>query len=120
MRHTDVLVTGQFETVQQMVQQLFWQQGFNVVWQDGYNGKATKGDKGMNVIGGAFAQYYEIDFQIFSSPETGMGVRVFKSNIGGWGGVAGVAMVGEEYDNIINFLTNYFQTYGMFRGKQED
>ncbi|WP_455393191.1 hypothetical protein, partial [[Eubacterium] cellulosolvens] len=93
MKYTDILVSGQLEPVQQMVQQLFWQYGFTVTWQDGYTGKAHKGDKGLNVVGGAFAQYYEIDFQLFSSDDSGIGVRLYKSNIGGWGGVAGVAMV---------------------------
>jgi hypothetical protein len=119
MKYTDVLVNGQFEAVQQMVQQLFWQHGFTVDWQDGYTGKAHKGSKGGNFIGGALAQYYEVDFQLFSDPSRGTGVRLFKSNTGLMGGVAGVAMVKKQYKEVVNNMSTYFQTNGMFLGTQE-
>ena len=117
MKYTDIFVRGQLRQVQQMVEQIFIQDKFNIQWINENTAKAERGSKGMNVAFGAFAQRFEIDFQIFVQPDQSIAVRLFKSNTGGWGGVVGVARVSDKYNDIIDKLSNYFYSQGMYIGR---
>lgn len=117
MRYTDIYVTAPIQSVQQMVQQVFHQNGFTVEWHSQYAGKAHKGSRGMNVAFGAIAQYYEIDFQLFSMPDNTVAVRLLKSTSGWWGGVIGASMVEKRYNEVVGMLSNYFYSQGMYKGR---
>jgi len=110
MEYFDLIVDGPFQNVQQMVHNYFQYNGFTIQWRNPYYGIAERGSKGLNVVGGAFAQYYKIDFQILMLPDQTICIRLFKANTGGWGGVAGVYMVDKQFQEIIDGLSYYFST----------
>lgn len=110
MDYFDLIVDGPFQNVQQMLQNFFYHNGFRIIWHNPYYGIAERGSKGLNVVGGALAQYYEIQFQLIVMPDQSICVRLFKGNFGALGGVIGIAMVEKQYQEIIDNLSYYFST----------
>ena len=120
MSYTDIIVTGSPENARQAAQQAFEYNKFKVQWQSEFTGKATKGSKGMNIAVGAFAQYYEIDFQIMSMNDGNIALRLIQSNTGWAGGVIGARKVKKQYEDIVNGLSSYFQGQGIYKGRTTD
>ena len=117
MDYTDIFVNCSIENAQQMVQTVFQQNTFEINWMSQFNGKAQRGSKGMNVAFGALAQYYEIDFQIMTLPDGTVAVRLIKATSGWMGGVIGAHKVKKQYEGVVNMLSGYFQSQGVYRGR---
>ncbi len=120
MKYTDLMVAGSVEYVQQMLNHVFVQNGFEIQWHGPLAGKAVKGSKGANFAVGAFAQYYELDFEIVDMRDNTVAVRVIKATTGMMGGVIGVMKVKKQYEGVINMLTTYFQQQGTFQGRTDN
>ncbi len=118
MEYTDIFVDSPIENVQHLVQQVFEANKFSVNWNDPYSGKAQRGSKGMNVAFGGFAQYYEIDFQIHSMPDNSVAVRLVKSTTGWMGGALGAHKVKKQYKQVVDMLSHFFQSQGLYKGRQ--
>ena len=116
MNYTDIFVLGSLDNVKQAVQQAFEYNKFKVQWQSDFAGKATKGTKGMNIAFGAFAQYYEIDFQNMSARDGSIALRLIQSNTGWAGGIMGASKVKKQYGDMVNGLSGYFQGQGIYKG----
>ncbi|UCF08141.1 MAG: hypothetical protein JSW28_00135 [Thermoplasmata archaeon] len=117
MNYTDIFIACPITDIQNMIQHVFYQNGFKVAWYTSNTGKATKGSKGENIALGAFAQYYEIDFQILAMPDQTSAVRLIKATSGWWGGIIGAHKVERQYKDIVDMLSNYFMSLGVFRGR---
>ena len=119
MKYTDLMVAGSVDYAQQMLSHVFVQNGFQIQWQGPLAGKATKGSKGMHFAMGAFAQYYELDFEIVDLRNNTVAVRVIRATTGMMGGIIGVAKVRKQFEEVINMLTVYFQQQGTFQGRRD-
>lgn len=117
VKYTDIFVACPPENIQHMLHQVFYTNQFNVLWYSPDSGKAHRGDKGKNIAFGAFAQYYEIDFKILSMPDKSYAIRLIRSNTGLWGGWIGVMNVNKQFEDVANMLSNYFNSYGLYRGR---
>jgi hypothetical protein len=117
MTFTDIFITGSPENARQAAQQAFEYNKFKVQWLTDFVGKATKGSKGMNIAVGAFAQYYEIDFQIMAANDGSVALRLIQSNSGWAGGIIGASKVKKQYEEIVNGLSSYFQSQGLYKGR---
>jgi hypothetical protein len=117
MEFTDIFVAGASGNVKQAVQHAFEFNKFAVQWQSEFSGKASKGSKGANIALGAFAQYYEIDFQIMTAPDNSTVLRLVKSTSGWAGGAIGAHKVKKQYAEIVDGLSNYFQSQGLYKGR---
>lgn len=118
MDYTDIYVNAPIQNVQQMVQQVFHQNGFKIDWKGQYAGKAKKGSKGANVALGALASYYEIDFKIFAMKDQSVAVRLVKATSGLlFGGVVGAMKVKKQYKAVVDMLSNYFRSQGSLKGR---
>jgi len=115
--YTDLFLSGTIDSVKQATQSVFSQNKFDVKWESAFAGKATKGSKAANVALGAFAQYYQIDFQVFSMPNKDIALRLIHADAGGWGSVAGIAMSSNKYKKTINMMVNQFQVMGIYKGR---
>ena len=118
MKYTDIFVDSPIENVQTMVGQVFQANKFTVNWKDQHSGTAKKGSKGMNFAFGGFAQYYEIDFQIHSMPDESVAVRLVKSTTGLMGGALGAHKVKKQYLQVVDMLSDFFKSQGMYKGKK--
>ena len=117
LEYTDIFIAGQPPHVQQTVLQVFTQSGFSVELSSTYTGKARRGSAGMNIMFGALAQYYEVDFQILTLPDGTVVLRLIKMNTGLAGGIIGVSEVDQQFSDIVYIFSNYFHAIGQFRGR---
>lgn len=114
---TDIFVSGDVQSIRQAVQNIFQHNKFKVEWQTQFAGKAKRGSKGANFALGAFAQYFEIDFQIYQAPNKDIAVRLIRSNIGLMGGAIGAVRVGKQFSKVVDMLSNSFYQMGIYKGR---
>jgi hypothetical protein len=119
LEYTDIFVRGELQQVQQAVQRVFSQGGFKIEWQGPFAGKAKRGSKTGQIIGGALVEYLEFDFQIFQTPDGTVVVRIIKASSGWWGGYLRVRQAKRKHQEIVNMLSNYFYSIGTFLGRQD-
>lgn len=106
------------ENVQNLVQTAFAANGFGVTWAGPTKGKAEKGSKGANIMLGALAQYYGVDFEIFPAQNAAI-LRLVKSNTGLAGGLIGMARVSEKFDGLTNTIAAWFSQQGVLQAVQK-
>ncbi len=114
--YSDILVKSSIENVQNLVQHAFVANGFEVKWAGPTKGKAEKGSKGANLMLGALAQYYGVDFEIGTNP-TGAVLRLMKANTGWAGGYLGARKVEKQFSQLTDTLAAWFQQQGVLLGK---
>jgi len=116
--YADISVKASVENVQNLVQHAFAANGFEVKWENATKGKAEKGSKGANLMLGALAQYYGIEFEIF--PHTGAStLRLLKANSGWAGGYLGARKVEKQFDQLSDTLAGWFRQQGALLGLQK-
>lgn len=113
--YTDILVKSSIENVQDLVQHAFAANGFKVEWAMPTKGKAEKGSKGANLMLGALAQYYGVDFEIATNPN-GAVLRLIKSNTGWAGGYLGARKVEKQFQQLGDTIAAWFQQQGVLLG----
>ena len=118
MAHVDFAVRMPVEHLQGVAAQAFQANGLTVNWKTGLEGRAERGSKAANFVGGALAQYYAVDFKIFPA-QAGATLRVIKGNTGLMGGVWGAMKVNAKFKEVTNGLQNYFQQTGVLAGMQK-
>lgn len=119
VKYADIAVTAKVENVQNLVQNAFVANGFDVKWESGLKGKAEKGSKGLNIAFGAFAQYYGVDFEIHPAGDAAT-LRLHKSNTGLAGGIWGVSKVNKQFNQLADQIAGWFQTQGVLRGVKKE
>jgi len=92
--------------------QVFSKRGWKTDADDGETGKATKGSKLWNVLFGAFAQYYEVSYEISADGE-GTALKVYRSTSGAMGGLIGASRVRKQFRGVAEALENDFEAQGV-------
>lgn len=113
--YADIVVRGSVENVQNLVTHAFAASGFAVKWAAPTKGKAEKGSKGANLMLGALAQYYGIDFEIYPAQNAAT-LRLLKANTGWAGGVIGAMRVNEKFNDLADTIAAWFQQQGVLQG----
>ena len=106
------------ENVQNLVQTAFAANGFDVKWAGATKGKAEKGSKGANIMLGALAQYYGVDFEIFPAQNAAI-LRLEKSNTGLAGGLWGMSKVNKQFDELADTIAAWFSQQGVLQAVQK-
>jgi len=116
--YADIAVKGSVQNVQNLAQTAFASNGFTVKWESSTKGKAEKGSKGANLVLGALAQYYGVDFEIYPQNEAAV-LRLHKANTGLAGGIWGMMKVSKQFDELANTIAAWFQQQGVLQGLQK-
>ncbi len=116
-KYVDIFLSGSLESVKHSTQLVFNQNKFDVRWETSYAGKASKGSKAANVALGAFAQYYQIDFKIFTMPNQDIALRLIQADSGAWGSIAGMAMSEKKFRKMIDAVIGNFGSMGIYKGR---
>lgn len=116
--YADIVVKGSVANVQNLVQTAFSASGFTVKWAGPTKGKAEKGSKGANLMLGALAQYYGVDFEVFPAKDMAT-LRLEKSNTGLAGGILGMAKVNKQFDRLADTLASWFKQQGVLQAVQK-
>jgi hypothetical protein len=117
--YSEIFVKGPVETIQDLVQQAFLSNGFNVKWDGPGKGKAEKGSSVANLAVGALAQHYEVDFEILPTSEGGI-LRLHKGNKGLMGGLIGMEKVNKEFSLISDTMVSWFAQQGLLINVKRD
>jgi len=112
VEYTDIQVRGSVENVQKLVQNAFVANEFAVQWAGPTKGKAEKGSRGANLMLGALAQYYAVDFEIHPD-QSGAILRLHKGNSGLAGGLWGMSKVKKQFNQLGDTLASWFQQQGV-------
>lgn len=90
------------------------QDGWKLHWgADGWSGIATKGDKTMYLLFGAFAQYYELRFAFQALPDGHVGLTIYRVGEGCMGGLWGMHKVAKQFRELTPRIRDGFDAQGM-------
>ncbi len=119
MRYADIVVKGSVENIQNLVQRAFEWHGFKVNWNGPNSGKAEKGSIGANVLLGALAQHYSVEFMI--TPEgQGETLRLHKRGSGLAGGLIGMSRANKLFNTLADTLGSWFNQQGLLLSIKKD
>jgi hypothetical protein len=116
-KYVDIFLSGSLESVKNSTQIVFNQNKFDVRWETSFAGKASKGSKAANVALGAAAQYYQIDFKIFTMPNKDIALRLIQAEKGAWGGLLGMSMEEKKFRKMIDAIMGNFSSMGIYKGR---
>lgn len=117
VNYGDIVVKGSVENVQNLVAQAFAANEFRVGWENATKGKAEKGNRALNLVGGALAQYYAVNFEIYPGTE-GVTLRLMQGNSGAAGGIVGAIRVKRKFEDLYQLMSTWFQQQGVYVGGQ--
>ncbi len=112
MKYADIGVKGSVENIQNLVQRAFEWHGFKVNWNGPNNGKAEKGSMGANLLLGALAQHYSVEFMITPEGQGGT-LRLHKKGSGLAGGVIGMSRANKQFNTLAETLASWFNQQGL-------
>jgi hypothetical protein len=111
----DIIVLCPEKEIQQTIQQVLYQNGFEVQWSSPVQGMAHQGTRASNFVFGPLLQYYEIVFQIYPMPDKSSVIRLIKSFRGyhlGHGRWLDFTLVEKKFIELVNMVSSYFYSMG--------
>ncbi|MCL2780610.1 MAG: hypothetical protein FWD74_03810 [Actinomycetia bacterium] len=115
----DFVVTGDPQRAQATVVTALAAAQFRLTWESPWSGVAERGNKTMNFLFGAFAQYFKVDMQLTDAGDGRTVVRVVRSNSGAMGGVAGVARIRKQFAAVASALEHAFRGAGVLVARND-
>ncbi len=107
-------ISGDPERARATLGELFTREKWRVEWNpDGWSGVAKKGNKGLNIAFGAFAQYHEVWFAFITMPDHNIHLRIYRSGSGIAGGLIGVSSVKKSFRNIVQQVEATYHNAGV-------
>lgn len=114
-KYADLAVRGNLDNIRNLTQQAFVANGFEMKWENQMKGRAEKGSKGANIMLGALATHYVVDFEIFQSTDGGT-LRLIKTGSGASGGLLGMRSANKKFDQLSETLASWFTQQGILIG----
>jgi hypothetical protein len=110
----DLVVTGDPARAKATAVAALEARGFRFQWDDEWAGTAEKGNKHLNVVAGALAQYFKVGVRIMTAPEPGHSiVRLEKQSTGWAGGAIGASRTKKNVSTLRDELAGAFQQAGV-------
>ncbi|MBK8977428.1 MAG: hypothetical protein IPM29_16070 [Planctomycetes bacterium] len=110
----EILVQGSdAEQLRGMLDDVFDQNRFRTAWSGARTGVAKKGNRAMNVLFGALAQYHEIGFELRPQGADRLAVRLQRQTSGFWGGLIGAANTKKRFRAVRDLLADHFEEHGI-------
>ncbi len=109
----ELVLSGDPIRLRDGLQGLLRGQGWEAKWDaTGWSGLATKGNKVMNLLFGAFAQYHEMTFAFSTRPDGTTALTVYRSGDGCMGGLYGMYKVKKSFKETTSVLEGHFEQAG--------
>ena len=110
---TDLVLAGDAVAHRDVLRQMLAHRGWSIQWDpSGWSGLATKGNKVMNLLFGAFAQYHEIRFAFATMPDGSTGLTVYRTGDGCMGGLYGMYKVKKSFRATSASIESHYATTG--------
>jgi hypothetical protein len=113
--HADIIVSCPQEEIQNIIQQVFYYNGFTLEWHSPVEGMAHHGSRTGNFLLYPYVQYYEIVFQIFPMANKSSVIRLIKSFRGshwGKGRWLDYTLIEKKFMEIVNIMSSHFYSMG--------
>lgn len=109
----ELILSGDPARLRDGLQQLLLSSGWKTEWAPGgWSGVATRGNKVMNVLFGAFAQYHEMTFAFSSRPDGTTSLTCYRSGDGCMGGLWGMYKVKKSFEETTATVEHHFAQAG--------
>ncbi len=89
---------------------------FNVNWSDEWTATAERGNKVLNVLLGAMAQYFKVGVAVMTAPEGHSIIRIERSSSGWLGGAIGARRTTKNFEALKAELEGVFGQAGVLKG----
>lgn len=108
----EIAVAGDPARVRDTIAGALLARGFTVSWPDQWNGVATKGSRGRQLILGALAVYFEVNLNVFVVDDTTT-LRLSRPSTGISGGMAGRMRAHKQFTTLAAEVTEVFRANGV-------
>lgn len=115
-KYVDFLVTGDPGRARATAEKALIDRKFSVHWTDDWTATAERGNKALNVVAGALAQYFKVGVRLFAAGPDETTVRVEQLSSGWAGGGIGVMRTRKNLDALRAELEGVFSAAGVLRG----
>lgn len=89
---------------------------FKVDWSDEWTATAERGNKALNVLLGAMAQYFKVGVAVMTAPEGHSIIRIERSSSGWLGGAIGARRTNKNFEALKAELEGVFSQAGVLKG----
>lgn len=107
----DMVLAGDPAGHRHSLDQLLRGNGWTTQWSSEWSGMATKGNKVMNVLFGAFAQYHEMQFQFSSNPDGTTNLHVYRMGEGCAGGLIGMHKARKTFEQSATMIEQHYASH---------
>lgn len=109
----ELVLAGDPTRLRDGLQQLLLTRGWETRWDPtGWSGLATRGNKLLNFLFGAFAQYHEMTFAFTSRPDGSTALTIYRSGDGCMGGLYGMYKVKKSFKETTATVEHHFASAG--------
>ena len=120
MDNIDLVVTGDPARAKATAIAALEARKFRLKWTDEWSGTAEKGNKWLNLVAGALAQYFKVGVRIMSAPQPGQSIVRLEKQSSGWaGGAIGASRTKKNMTGLRDELAAAFQSAGVLVTVQE-
>ena len=120
MADIDLVVTGDPARAKATAAAALEARGFTVEWSDDWSGTAVRGNRAVNLLLGALAQYFKVGVRVMTAPEPGQSVVRLEQLSSGWsGGALGAARTKRNLAGLRDELTAAFRQAGVLIAVRE-
>ncbi len=115
-KYIDFLVTGDPARARATAEKALIDRKFKVAWTDDWSATAERGNKALNVVAGALAQYFKVGVRLFAAGPEETTVRVEQLSSGWMGGGIGAIRTRKNMEALRGELEAIFSAAGVLRG----
>lgn len=109
----EFIVSGDAARAKATVVEALQQRRFRLKWSGEWDAVAERGNKVLNVLFGAFAQYFKVDVQIRTAPDGNGLIHIDKGSKGYMGGAVGAHRTSKNFDGLAADLQATFANAGV-------
>lgn len=113
MRTVEIVVEGDSETARVAANRALESRKFRLSWEDQWTAIAERGNKTVNALAGAFAQYFKVGLKLMSGNPGEVVLRFEQQSTGAMGGVIGMRRSTKNMGSLKDELATAFQEQGV-------
>jgi hypothetical protein len=118
MKYVDVAVRLDAPAARDRAAQELEARKFKVKWEDDWYAVAERGNKWLNAVAGALAQYFKVGIRVMGADEVTV-VRFEKLSSGWLGGAIGAMRVEKQMKALRDDFASAFDSVGLLAGVSE-
>ncbi|GAC1417476.1 MAG: hypothetical protein NVSMB57_12410 [Actinomycetota bacterium] len=119
LKQVDLTVTGEPSAARDAAVAALQSFKFRIKWTDEWNATAERGNKILNAVAGAIAQYFKVGLRIFTASNGQTVVQLLRESRGAMGGAIGMRRTTKNMERLRDDLAKNFTEKGILMGVKE-